>query len=133
MRKMKKTIFAFVVLTTGILSMNSSFAQSARMTEKFIVEVPSSETLSSSYTVDVSSLNFNSVEQMETYFSGFNDDIVEFQIDRSSKTVTLNVKEKYLSAGKTPADLNTYLAKRADKMKEKYQAMRSEKSEEKEK
>ncbi len=92
----------------------------AIITSDYVLTVPSATPLGDYYTIDVSSMQFDSPEQLYTYFSGFNDNVVEFQVNRNTKTVHMHVRPEYISQGKTVEDLNTYFSGRSASMREAY-------------
>jgi hypothetical protein len=123
---MKKNFISLIAI--ALLSSNISFAQTgtAIFNDQFIIEVPEDQPLARVYVLDAGELTFKTPEQMDIYFRGFNDNVVEFIMNKTDRVVEMHVSEEYRRSDKLPADLNKHLSQRAARMKERYLAMQAQ-------
>ncbi len=110
------------------MSISTAFAQTstAIMNDQFIIEVPEDQPLAEVYVLDAGELIFKTPEQMDVYFRGFNDNVVEFVMNKTDRVVEMHVSDEYRRSDKLPADLNKHLAERAARMKERYLVMQAQ-------
>lgn len=86
----------FLLLTAMLLTFSIASAQSAReasINPDGSIALPTEQVLSELYTVDITSLNFENLEEAVNYFSDFNSELVAIRPNLSNNTAYLFVQK----------------------------------------
>ncbi|MFN0275632.1 MAG: hypothetical protein ACKVPJ_07800 [Chitinophagales bacterium] len=117
-----KTIKSIIILFSFAITHTFSFSQTrAIVAENLVISIPVDSQVVKQYLLDLSAIPFTTAEQMEMFFEGHKDDVVDFLINRTERKVYMILNLDRISREKWAVkDINRYLEAKAVKMREVY-------------
>ncbi|MBC8046589.1 MAG: hypothetical protein H7Y00_07320 [Fimbriimonadaceae bacterium] len=115
--KLHNLILASLIIVTATL-----FAQTpATLSPSMVIEIPVDSPVVAQYLLDVTAIPFTTPEQMEIFFQAHRDDITDFVINKTDRSVYLLLNSTFITTNDlTAEDINRHLAAKALKMREDY-------------